>query len=140
MSSPLSKLVLAIDRLRGVPADIASDAVNDIQDLIEKEFADKCDPYGNPWSPLAASTRARGRRIMVLQDTGAMANSVRVRATGGDIVAEVDEDYAVYHQYGALVANLPKRTILPDNGIPDAWDKALIMASDSAFKRTFEGK
>lgn len=129
MASFLGPLLDKLYDLEDIPDEAAKTLATKVQDLIEEEFASSSDPYGNAWAPLAPSTVARGRRLLILMDTGDMANSVNVTPQGSTIRITAD-DPAIHHQYGAPRSNLPQRQILPDEEWPEKWKLALI---DSVF-------
>lgn len=144
-SGDISAMGLLADRaadLSHVPAVAAPRAARAIQRLVEAEFADGHDPYGDPWTPLSEATEARGRAWPPLTDTGDMAGSLNVyaRADGHGVAITIDHP-AAPHQTGWIgpQGTGPKRAILPDRGMPEAWAEAIDEAIGDAVIETMRG-
>jgi hypothetical protein len=120
-SRTFEQAVLQLQMIEHAPERVAQLAADPIRRLIEAGFAAGADPYGAPWSPLAASTLRRGRRPPPLTDTGATRSSVAVRAFGPSLVATV-EGAADFHN-----PDRQGRQILPSEarGLPASWEQAI---------------
>ena len=104
-----------------------------VASLLYKKIGDNWDagrdPWGAPWTPLAASTiEARRRRnvqgIMPLIDTGKMRSSLKIVKSADGVSLQV-EFPAEIHQRGG---RSPQRKIFPitaqgEPDLPDSWEK-----------------
>jgi phage gpG-like protein len=137
--SGIQALQARLRELQQVPSQAASEASEEIQELIEAEFDSGHDPYGNPWVPLRPATLARGRRPPPLTDTGAMRDSVNVQPmAGAGIGITIGTEYAPYHQYGT--SRMEARPMLPDGDeMPESWVEAVSTACDNAADRRMGG-
>ncbi len=133
MSGRWGDLIDRLGELASVPSRVAKDASKRIAKLIDDQFNNGVDPYGNPWAPLMPATLKKGRRPPPLTDTRAMRDGVSVAPRAGAGVAiEIDADYAQFHQGGT--ANMEARPILPaESELPDEWQDAIESSLHKAF-------
>lgn len=136
----LRKLAANMRKLAKVPSRASRAASEKIAEAIQEQFDAGVDPYGEPWAPLAPSTLERKRGPGILDETGAMRESIEVSPmAGAGIKVTVGTDYAQFHQTGT--SRMPARKILPDeSGLPDTWERAIEDAVDEAFERTIAGE
>lgn len=114
--------------LAEVPSQVSREAAESIKASIELQFDQGCDPYGNPWLPLAPSTIARGRFPPPLTDSHDLRDSITVTPmSGSGIQIDVGEDYGIYHQ--------KTRPILPEAEMPLPWKEAIQKSFDNSVKR-----
>jgi len=67
----------------------------------DERFRAQEDPQGQPWEPLAASTKARKKTPCILQESGTLRDSVFFELRGDDAVAVASNlVYAPSHQFG----------------------------------------
>lgn len=95
------------------------------QQLVEN-YAKGQNPYGDTWQATKQGT----------QPLKNAADNVRVKAIGNTIVVSIDGRY-VFHNYGA---GSPKRTLLPEGGLPfkmgDAIRKGLVSMGEEWLTRS----
>lgn len=134
------QLMENLGELTSIPSRVAKDAAEKIAHLIDDQFSQGCDPYGNAWADLAPATKAKGRLPPPLTDTGKMRGSVQVKPLqGAGIEISIAPDYAHFHQTGTV--HMPERSILPDGTeLPEEWDHAIETAMTQATKRAMGGK
>lgn len=125
-----------LGELSTVPSRCAARAAEAIGKLIDEEFQQGQDAYGDGWADLSASTLRKGRTPPPLTDTGKLRDAVRVRPLrGSGIEITAITPYSGFHQSGTR--NMPSRPILPDGTeLPDSWQDAI----DSAYKAALKGK
>ena len=110
----------------------ATDAADNISDLIDAQFDAGVGPWGNPWAPLAESTKRKGRQDPPLDDEGVLRSPVVEALQGAGIRISYDEDYAEFHQNGT--SRMPQRMLVPPEGtISPAWNAAIVEAYNDAF-------
>jgi hypothetical protein len=130
----LEGLAAAMRDLSKVPSQAARAAAADIAGLIEQQYADGTDPYGDAWADLAESTIAKGRTPPPLTDSGVMRAGTDVApSAGAGITITLGADYAIYHQGGT--GSMPARPILPDHDLPEAWRDMIANAVAEAVAR-----
>lgn len=101
--------------------------------LVEKtkqSFDNQADPYREKWAPLAARTLSRRAGGTILEDTGALKNSIYWRILGGDAVSVfANQMYGAFHHYGTK--RMPRRAFFPwkDSGqgpaLPESWTREI---------------
>jgi phage gpG-like protein len=109
--------------------------------LLDLQFRESRDPYGNPWTPLAS------RRGQPLRDTGQhLQNTINYQVMGNNLGVGIGFRYAATHQFGAAIrpvrakklrfkidgrdvfadeVEIPARPLLPLDGLPPVWNKAI---------------
>ena len=112
----LNKIVQEVQSLSGLPKATTKRVATKIGRLIDQQFDDGVDPYGEPWAPKADGSPSH------LDDTGDMRASVDVSAQGTEVTASIDDPFP-FHEAGT--ANMPARPILPYKGTPPAWEDAV---------------
>jgi hypothetical protein len=131
-------LAKSIRQLSRVPAQTASAVAEQLSSELEQGYAAGIDPYGQAWAPLRPSTLARGRTPPPLTDTGAMRSASVVSPLGGAGVGFGGlPEYAVYHQEGT--AQMARRRVLPDAGLPSAWRAIIAREYRAALERGMAG-
>lgn len=127
------KAQAAILNLPRAMSQATTDAADLLEDVIEQQFDQGHDPYGEPWAPLQPSTLRRGRRPPPLTDEGAL-RAVRVDPQQhAGIVVAFDEDYAVFHQLGT--SRMLQRRLVPDESTfqQSLWYQPIVEAYSNAF-------
>lgn len=107
----------ALDRLQqlarrlSTPAELLAPALPVVARAIERNFDEEGRPL--PWPPLSpAYLRRKSAGLKILQLSGRLRRSIRVRLEGNAIVASTDLPYAAAHQFGFPRRNLPARPFL----------------------------
>jgi hypothetical protein len=119
----LRHLAEQLDELSQVPSRASERIAQDLNPLIQAQFDEGKDPYGNPWAPLAPSTLRKGRSAPPLTDTGRMRATARAMAISATGVAVTIDSPAQFHQ--------EKRPILPVRGeVPETWERVVHNAID----------
>lgn len=135
----LRELAENLRKLGGVPSRASRAASEKIAEVIQDQFDAGVDPYGEPWAPLAPSTLERKQGPGILDETGAMRESIDVSPmSGAGVKVTIGEDYARFHQEGT--SRMPARKILPEEELPDTWARAIEDAVDEAFEKTLAGE
>lgn len=87
---------------------LMSDIAGVIEDAIERAFQTQSDPEtGEPWAPLAESTKSARRRrggsepFAILQDSSSLVQSIGSESSATEAAAGVAEIYGTTHQFGA---------------------------------------
>lgn len=74
------------------------------QEIAERErdriSDDKFDPDGEPWAPWSQSYEESGRGLSLLENTGRLRKSFRVKSSTRTMTVENRAPYAKYHQRG----------------------------------------
>lgn len=104
-------------------------------------FQQERDPYGTPWAPRkpakAWAVKAFGlidNGHKLLDDTGAMINSLRVRYVRGTVLMKI-KGYAKYHQSGTRY--MTARKIFPDGSGLGTWEQPIQDAATNAVREMF---
>lgn len=128
------QLLARLSELKAVPSRCAKAASVSIAKLIDREFDEGADPYGEGWADLAESTLSRGRHPPPLTDNRELRDSISVRPTASSgIEIRIGSPYATFHQTGTK--NMPKRAILPDQSeLPESWEDAIASAFQDALR------
>jgi hypothetical protein len=127
----MGQLAQRVADLASVPSRASRRVATELTGLIEEEFREGADPYGNAWAPLTETTlRLRSQTgEPPLTDYGAMRASLLVRPqTGAGVAIEIDPP-ADKHQTGWAGQNGwgdgPARPILPMGTMPARWRQAV---------------
>lgn len=129
----IGRLEELLRKLSEVPRHVAEDVAPEINRLVQAQFEDGKDPYGKPWAPLKKSTLKKGRRPPPLTDTRQLRNNTRVYPYRNSIRVVVGMPYGYFHQVGTR--NMAARRILPQAGMPKAWNEAL----KASFRKLAKG-
>lgn len=97
--------------------------------LVQQGWDSESDPYGDPWAP---TTRANP----ILDETGAMRGSSTYEVTAEGITFTVADWKAAFHQYGTSRGIVPRK-MLPDEGVPVAWQAVIQDEVTAFFRETF---
>lgn len=135
--SRMGDLAKRVADLGAVPSRASAKASEAIAELIEEEFHDQADPYGNSWTPHAPATVDRWGEHPVLDLTGMMRGSVSVRPLAGAGIGITVDHPAAIHQAGW--SNGPARPVLPSRAMPPRWREALDAALAESIKDTMRG-
>ena len=125
----ITQMRKAIVNLPRLMSQASTDAAEYLEDVIEAQFAEGVDAYGNPWRELAESSIRRGRTPPPGTDTEALRAVHVTPLQSAGVLVEFSEDYAEYY---ATV-----RPIVPDedNFEASSWYKAVVVAySDAMLK------
>lgn len=123
-ATSLEAAIAALSRVPGAIDQVAEKAVPRIVDVIDRQFSSETDPDGHRW--------ADGPNYNGLIDTGAMLGSLSVTTNGGELVMTMDSPFE-YHQNGT--SRMPRRQILPEGELPDAYRAAIEAAVFEVFER-----
>lgn len=120
------KLSQILRELAKVPSQASSRVAARIHKEIQANFDRGIDPYGKPWAPLALATLRKGRFPPPLTDSGDGRRNVKVsptRSAGIEVSSTVF--YMDYHRTKkrANLPKLPRRSFLPEDGLPESWRK-----------------
>ena len=130
------------ERLRDlvkIPSRASYSAARRIKKLIDRQYADGRDPYGQPWAPLQPWTLAKGRKPPPLTDTGTMRRETVVfPIAGSGIQIVIYPDYAKFAQFGWVHhwsgLRVPARPLLPGGkALPKAWEEQIRIAIKRAY-------
>lgn len=114
--SGLDTMQTWIDNLRSINS-LVDAAAEELAPVVKQQLVDNYtkgqSPYGDPWPAT----------IDGHQPLKNAASNVRVSAIGNTIVVSIDGRY-VFHNYGA---GSPKRTLLPEGGLPARMGDAIRM-------------
>jgi phage gpG-like protein len=125
-------LALNLRKLITVPSQASKLVSLEIRDLIEEQFNQGKDPYGNKWKPL----KRKGQPPSHLTEDTPLRRSVEVKpASGAGLTITVTESYATFHQIGTK--HMVARPILPNNTtLPAAWTAAIKASIEIAIEAT----
>jgi hypothetical protein len=139
--SRMGDLAKRIKDLAKVPSRAAAQASENVAELVEEEFRDQADPYGNAWKPHAPATVERWGEHPILDLTGAMRESVVVRPMAGAGISITLDHPAAPHQTGwsGSQGSGPARPILPARAMPPRWREAIESAVEDAAIATVRG-
>ena len=137
--SKLNELAELVANMASLPSRISKRVSEDLEPMIQQQFDEGVDPYGNPWEPLASATIDKGRSPPPLTETGAMRDSLSVKPLQSSGISIKLDHPALPHQSGwqGPQGSGPARPILPVGGeLPPAW-KAMIdrIASEEMRKK-----
>ena len=123
----IAKIQKAILELPSIMSRASTDAAAELEDVIEQQFAQGIDPYGNAWAELKPSTLQRGRTPPPGTDTGALRAVHVTPLQSAGIRVEFDEQYASF--YGA------KRPLVPnaDSFASSSWYRAIVVGYSNAI-------
>lgn len=132
----LGRLAETIDALANVPSRAARPVADAINDLLEEEFEEGKAPNGIAWASLAPRTLKR-HGPPPLTHTGEMRDGTVAAPTAGKGVAITVPFPGGIHQTGASDGDwhMPARPILPVNGLPAKWKKAIDKAISDTTKK-----
>lgn len=114
-----------------VSKEIMKAVGSEMLSLVDLGFDAQKNPYGTSW----AKIRRAGR---ILQKTGIMRNSFKVRYSGSAVSVFASVDYAKYHQFGTKNKDgslrMVRRMMVPGaGGLPRAWRMSLDEAVNEAI-------
>ncbi len=125
----MGRLSETLARLDVLPRKVAELAAPEITKALQKEFAQGADPYGRKWRKLATGKPSR------LTESGRLRRGTRAAPLPGrraGVRILLGARYAVYHQTGT--SRMPARKILPERGMPAAWNVAIKRALRRAWR------
>lgn len=129
----IGRLEELLGKLAKIPSPVAKDVAPQISALVQKQFKEGTDPYGRPWRKLMRSTLNRGRTPPPLTDTGKLRDGTKAYAIGNAVHVVVGMPYGYFHQVGTR--RMVARRILPQAGMPKAWNEAL----KTSFRKLAKG-
>lgn len=121
----LDRLIAALESTEKLQTRINKETAKAIEVELRKQYETGTDPDGNPYSPLAPSTLARGRTPPPLTDKGIMKANTKVFSTPKGWRIDVkrpgkNPNVPKFHQDGT--AKMPARPIVPPAGkVPARW-------------------
>jgi hypothetical protein len=124
--SQMGHLADRLADLAEVPSRAAKRVSGELGSLLQEEFDQGHDPYGDPWSPLELATLAKRSQTTYppLTDTAKMRRSLQVKPMRGAGVSITIAHPAAPHQTGwsGPQGSGPARPILPARGeLPADW-------------------
>lgn len=127
----------AIRQLARVPAQAAAAVAPKIEKLVREEFDRGCDPYGEPWAPLAQATLDKGRTPPPLTDSGDLGEVDVKPMRGSGVSVTLGAPYGAFHQVGFHVEGkpVPSRPPLPVHGLPESWRDAIAEEVETSVRR-----
>lgn len=125
--------------LEGIPSRITTEVAGVIDASLRDQFDSGVNAYGNPWSPLKASTIKRKRGdARILRRTDALSSETRARPMQGAGIEIASLPYGEIHQAGDP-PRMVARKILPDgSALPRPWTKAIQDATDREFAKALK--
>ena len=122
-----AKLAQNLAQLAKIPSQLSKPISEEINKLIQTQFAQGQDPYGKGWAPLAPSTIKRKGHSSILVETGKLAASTVAISMSGAGIELRSIDYGNFHQFGTKY--MVAREILPGRDeLPLAWQAAISKA------------
>lgn len=118
----------------------------EIEEVIDRAFAEKRSPSGNSWAPWSETTkRVSGTRGSLLNRTGRLKSSIRVVVRNRDVSIEVVHVAGAVHQFGFPGnkawgkgnAPIPARPFLPIKTVNDL-DPDMIQRINEILNEYFE--
>lgn len=132
----LQQVMRSLRQLASVPARVSADAAPVVASLLEDQFEEETDPYGEPWAEHEEATIKRWGEHPILDLTGRMKGISVAPLSGSGIGITLGADYGRFHQTGTKF--MAARRILPDNrGLPDHWVQALSDLTEQAFGKAW---
>jgi hypothetical protein len=138
----IGRLSHVLDKLIELPRKLAAEVKPDIDRLLQQQFKDGVDPYGRPWAPLRPATLALGRRPPPLTDSRVLRDGTQVvlgRGNSAGLRIHLGAPYGFFHQTGyrnvRTGRRVPPRRVLPQQGIPQSWSRALRAAATRLARR-----
>ncbi len=125
----MGRLSETLARLDVLPRKVAEIAVPEITKALQREFAQGADPYGRKWRKLATGKPSH------LTESGRLRKGTRAAPLPGrraGVRILLGAKYAVFHQTGTR--RMPARKILPERGMPAAWNVAIKRALRRAWR------
>jgi len=121
------KLAQNLEKLSKIPSQLSKPVAEELNKLINTQFANGQDPYGKPWMKLQPSTIQRKGHDSILIETGKLAaQTVAVPMSGAGIELR-SVDYGQFHQSGTRY--MVAREILPGREeLPKAWQAVIAKA------------
>lgn len=140
--SKMGQLAANIGKLASVPARASKRVAKEIKSLIQEEFREQADPYGNAWRPHMALTTYRHGMHPILDLTGQMKESLDVRPRAGAGISITIDHPSEDHQTGwdGPQGSGPARPILPSNRFPARWKEVIDAAVRDTAKKTLRGE
>lgn len=115
--------------------DILNQIGINLSGKIRNNFYNQVDPYNNRWAPFKKGGRVTKKGIdtsaKLLLDTGRLVNSINYNVKNNILEIGTPVFYAQYHQLGDGV---PKRSFLPDQGLPTSWNNDIINIIEKVLK------
>lgn len=105
----LKKVTEAVRGLSSLPESALKSCESGIQAVIEDQFSQGSDAYGNSWPELKTGNAAH---------LGDLRDSVSVSADGARISVEIDDVFR-FHQGGTT--RMPERSIFPREDLPESY-------------------
>lgn len=128
-TSGLTEFTQSVDKLRDLPAHVASNIAPEIKaDMLAKYSAEQ-GPDGKSWPK-----RKDNNPWAILNRSGALKGSLGVAVHGTSVVVLYTDPISVFHQNGTHT--IPQRQMVPEAGeIPKEWEQII----DKAITDEFEG-
>jgi phage gpG-like protein len=129
----LTKIRAAALTMPKVMSQASRDAAEELEDLIEAQFAHGVDPFGEEWAALSPATLKKGRHPPPLTDEGLLRAAHVAPLQSAGLEVSFDEDYAEFHQSGT--GRMPKRQLVPEPEQFDQskWKQAIVVAYSNAI-------
>jgi hypothetical protein len=126
-----------LDELARIPSQVSRPIADRLNELLTEQWNTESDPYGEPWEPLAESTKKAKGHDTILIDTGELAAGTMAVPRAGAGIDLVSLDYGQYHQTGTT--RMPRRPIFPDGqSLPESWQEAIQDEVSAAFGKVLK--
>lgn len=140
----IGRLEDTLRRLGAVPRSAALLLAPKLTRLLRQQFSEGKDPYGRPWAPLRPSTlRKHGPPpLTYTRKLRSGTKAVVPRANYAGVRVVTGTSYAYFHQVGFHVGGrrVPARRVLPQYGLPKAWNEAIKSSLLQAARRARRSK
>ncbi len=137
----MGQLAERLNELASVPSRAARGVASRLNGVLEAQFEQGVDPYGEPWESLAPRTLAKHDEPPLQGEfgdrPGDMAEGTYAKPSRGAGV-EINVPFpGSIHQTGASSGNwrMPARRILPQGAMPPLWKEALDEGTAEAFAK-----
>ena len=130
----LDRVIGSLERMQDgeLQAAIVADTAEEFLDFVKEGFTSSTDPYGWGWAEL------KYRDGMPLRDNGHLGSGFTVVVSGTAFTISNPVPYGVHHQFGAPLANIPARPMLPFDGeMPEQWEDAAREIASEVLKGEF---
>lgn len=119
-----TKLAQNLAQLAKIPSQLSKPVSEEINKLIQTQFAQQQDPYGKAWAKLSPYTIHKKGHSSILFETGKLAASTIAVPMSGAGVELRSVDYGNFHQFGTKY--MVAREILPGRDeLPLAWQAVI---------------
>jgi hypothetical protein len=128
------KLADNLGELATVPSRVARAVAEDFNALLQDEFDQEQDPYGDDWAELAESTIRKKGHDTIMFETGETREQTRAHALQGAGIGLETTDKAGFNMFDG--DDRPGRPVLPaGDELPEEWQEAIARRFSEAVAR-----